>query len=398
MSYNFDEKIDRRQTNALSTDGYGGYLFKDGKAPALPCAEEEVIRMWVADMEFAAPPAVLKALRERLERRIFGYTKVFDPRYKEVFLQWAEKRYRWSCSAEHLVFSSGVIPALNELVGLLSRPGEKILFLTPSYAFFQRAVDFNQREAVYCDLVNENRHYSLDLEDFARTAADPLVTVFILCHPHNPTGRIWSRRELRQMAEICLENNLSIISDEVHCDLLRHGLQHIPLASLFPGSERIVTCMAPSKTFNLAGMMFSNIIIPGADLREAWQKRNFGLQNPFSIAAAQAAYGGGAEWLDALRLYLDDNFRLVEKFLAERLPEARFQIPQATYLAWIDLRRYFAPGDSLAHFFATKAGVILEDGPMFVRNGEGHIRLNLACPRALVSEALERMARVLEER
>lgn len=393
--YDFDEIIDRRGTNAMNTDGFRSYLFQDEDI-TFPFSDEDFIRLWVADMEFAVPDVILEAVRRRLDRRIFGYTGVFDPAYVEAFRSWNKRRYGWDFPDEHVVTSPGIVPALYHLVRLLTKPDEKVLILTPSYAFFKHAPDFYGREAVCSDLINDGNYYRMDLEDIKRKAADEKTTLCIFCNPHNPTGRVWTKAELTSFARIMEEEDVWVISDEIHCDLLRRGQQHLPLGKVMEGYQKLVTCMAPTKTFNLAGFMISNLIIPDPALRDEWEKNQFQGENPLSIAAAQAAYQSGEDWLEELKNYLDGNFALTRDFLNVHLPLAHFRIPEATYLAWIDISAYLP--DSMASvplYFAREARVLLEDGRMFVANGEGFIRLNIACPRLVLQEGLERIARAL---
>jgi cystathionine beta-lyase len=396
MRYDFDEIIDRKGTNALNTDGFRDYIFHAAPDMAFPFRDDEFIRMWVADMEFATAPEIIDAIKARLDRRIFGYTKIYDPGYFEAFARWTLHHYGWSPRKEHFTTSPGIIPALYELLEYLCKADEKVLIVTPSYAYFKYAADHNHLELVTSDLREQGGHYTMDFEDLERKARDEKVTVCIFCNPHNPTGRVWTPEELTRFGRICLENGLWIISDEIHCDLLRNGQTHTPLASLFPDSDRIITCMAPSKTFNLAGLMFSNIIIPSEALRAIWNARHYSIENPLSIAAAQAAYTHGHEWLRQLKDYLDANFALTRDLLAEHLPECIFRISEATYLAWVNIRAYLPGETDLPLFFANKAGVLLEGGNMFVANSDGYIRLNLACPRSLLKEGLERIIRVLK--
>jgi cystathionine beta-lyase len=398
MTYSFDEVIDRTGTNAMNTDGFRGYIFHAHPEVTFPFRDEEFIRMWVADMEFATPPEILDAIKARVDRRILGYTRIFDPAYFEAFEGWCRHHYGWSPRKEHLVTSPGIIPALNELAGFICRPGEQVLILTPSYAYFKYAADHNGLATVTSDLCQRDGHYTMDFEDLERKAADPRTTLCIFCNPHNPSGRVWTPEELQRFGAICLKHGLRIISDEIHCDLLRNGQRHTPLAKVFPDTDRIVTCMAPSKTFNLAGLMFSNIIITDPELLSVWNARHYAMENPLSIAAAQAAYSHGHEWLRQLRDYLDGNFAFTRDFLARRLPGTVFRISEATYLAWVNVRAYLPPETDLPMFFAQRAGVLLEGGDMFVANSQGFIRLNLACPRAMLTEGLERIARALADR
>ncbi|MDK9709921.1 MalY/PatB family protein [Acidaminobacter sp.] len=395
MTYNFDEIIDRRNTNALNTDGFRDYIFKAPPSMKFPYKDEEFIRMWVADMEFATPPEIIKAMQARLERRIFGYTMIFDPAYGEAFLNWTVRRYDWHFDPATLVTSNGIIPALYELVEYLCEPEDKIIIFTPSYAYFKHAADYNQIELVTSDLINDEGRYTMDFDSFERLAKDEKVKLCIFCNPHNPTGRVWTPEELKRFGEICLENDIWIISDEIHCDLLRREFKHAPLAKLFPDSDRIITCMAPSKTFNMAGLMISNIIIPNDALRKIWKQRHYSFENPLSIVAAQAAYTSGHEWLDQLLTYLDGNFEYTRDFLSEHLPKTVFKISEATYLAWVDISAYLPVEEDYCLFFANNAGVLLEGGNLFVSNSDGYIRLNLACPRAVLAEGLSRIEKAL---
>ncbi len=398
MQYAFDEIIERRNTNAMNTDGFRQYIFHADETMQFPYADEDFVRMWVADMEFAVAPEIIEAIEERLKKRIFGYTKVFDPAYYEAFRNWCEQRYGWHPEKAHLVTSPGVIPALYELTGYLCQSSDQVLILTPSYAYFKHAVDFHALQTVCSDLKEENGYYTIDFEDFAKKAADPHTKLCIFCNPHNPTGRVWHKDELLQVAQICKENDLWLISDEIHCDILRIGQTHTPMAKVMPDYDKIITCMAASKSFNLAGLMFSNVIIPNDKLRETWKKRHYDFENPLSIAATQAAYTKGGAWLDAMRQYLDENFAFCAAFIQEHLPRATFRIPEATYLAWVDISAYVSEEENLPLLFANEAGVLLEGGDMFVANSNGYIRLNLACPRSILQKGLTRIADLLAKR
>ncbi len=396
--YNFDEIIDRRHTNAMNTDGFRSYIFHADDTMEFPYKDEEFIRMWVADMEFATPDVVIDAMRERLDKRIFGYTRVFEDSYYDAFSGWCKTRYDWSFEKKELVMSNGIIPALYELVNYITKPDEKVLFLTPSYAYFKYAADFNSRDCVCSDLRNDDGFYSVDWDDLSAKAADEKVKLFILCNPHNPSGRVWKKDELEKMAAIIEKNRLWVISDEIHCDLLRMNQRHIPMGRIMPEYDRLITCMAPSKTFNLAGLMISNVIIRNGELRGVWLDRHYNFDNPLSIAAAQAAYEKGQPWLEELRAYLDDNFAFTGQYLKQHLPQAKYRIAEATYLAWVDLNAYFRKEDDLPMFFAYKAGVLLEGGNMFVQNSDGFIRLNLAMPRSVLAEGLRRICEAVNSK
>ncbi len=397
--YNFDEIIERRNTNAMNTDGFRSYIFHAGPEKSFPYKDEEFVRMWVADMEFATPPEICAAIKERVDKRIFGYSMVFDPAYYEALRAWCQRHYRWSFPKEELVFSSGIIPALYQLIEELLTKQEKILVLTPSYGYFKHAANYNGVSLLCSAMRSQEGYFGIDFEDFERKAADPLTKLLLWCNPHNPTGRVWKKEELKRVAAIVRKYNLWIISDEIHCDLLRTGQKHIPMGKVMEGYPKLITCMSGSKTFNMAGLMLSNIIIRHEGLRERFKARdkNAGFVNPLSVAAHQAAYRFCGDWLKALKLYLDENFDLLESFLQEYLPEAVFRIPEATYLAWVDLRACLPEVEDMADFFANEAGVLLEGGnDLFVGNAEGYVRLNLAMPRSIVEEGLHRMYEAIQ--
>ena len=395
MKYDFDEIIDRSHTNALNTDGFREYIFKAGPDKVFPWKDEEFIRMWVADMEFAVAPEIRDAIKERVDRQIFGYTGVYDDEYYHSFSKWCRDHYDWSFPKEELVFSPGVVPAVYQLVEILCTKEEKVLITTPSYGPFAHAATYSGVGLLTSPLKRDERgHFTMDYEDLAQKAADPAVKVLIFCNPHNPTGRMWTEEELSEAARIAEKNDLWIISDEIHCDLIRRGRKHIPMAKVLADYPKLVTCMSASKTFNLAGLQFSNIIIRDPDLRKAFKKADKigGFVNPLSLAAQQAAFDAGGEWHEELKEYLDENFRYLKDFLKVYLPEAVMEIPEATYLAWVDLSAYFDEEDDLPEFFAYKAGVLLEGGDaMFVGNADRFVRLNLAMPREMIQEGLERM-------
>ena len=400
MRYDFDEIIDRRNTDSENVEGFRSYMFSDEPDIELPVPDDELIRMWVADMEFAVAPEICESLQERIGKRIFGYTSVFDSRYYDAFSGWCRKRYGWDFPKEELVFSPGVIPALYELVELLTEPDEKVLFMAPSYGFFKHACRYSGRQFVCSELINDSGHFRVDPDDLAAKAADPAVKLLIWCNPHNPTGRVWTESEAREVADIIEKNGLWVISDEIHCDLTRKGQRHIPMGKIMPDYSRLITCMAASKTFNLAGMLFSNIIIRDAGLRRRFVRANkLGESvNPLSLAAYQAAYEKGGEWLDQLQDYLDANFEFAVKYIRENIPGAVCEVSQATYLLWVDLNGCEIDTSDLSKFFAKSAGVLVESGNrLFVGNAAGFVRVNLAMPRALVAEGLERMAAAVRE-
>lgn len=396
--YDFDQIIDRYHTNAMSLEGYRGYLFAVDEDLSGKYPEQEFIPMWVADMEFAIAPEIISAMRARLEHPLLGYSMVADQAYPLAFQTWCIDRYDWRFDLGHLVHSKGVIPALFSLIGLICKHDEKVLIVTPSYAFFKHGADRNGIELVCSDLIEMGGRFHLDMDDIREKAADPKCVLGIFCSPHNPTGRVWSADELQELGQICLGHDMTIITDEIHCDLLRGNAKFTPMAKLFPDSDRIITCMAPSKTFNLAGNSFANIIIPNDDLRSRYQADYLPVENPLSIVASQAAYTQGHDWLEELIDYLDDNMLYLQEQIEIHLPRAKFTIPDSTYLAWVNVKQYFPEDENLTLFFARNAGVLLEGGDMFVANADGYIRLNVASARPRLEEGIRRIiAAILEK-
>jgi cystathionine beta-lyase len=396
--YSFNEVINRAGTNAMSREGYRGYLFELDEDLSGNYNEDNFIPMWVADMEFAIAPEIINAMKKRLEHPLLGYSMVADPAYPLAFQQWCINHYNWQFNIAHLVHVKGVVPALYSLIGHICKLDEKVLIITPSYAFFKHGADYNGVELVCSDLIQKDGNYVMDMDDIKRKAADEKCVLSIFCNPHNPTGRAWSAEELQELGNICLENGLTIISDEIHCDILRHDASFTPMASLFPNSDQVITCMAPSKTFNLAGNLFANIIIPNDILRKTYSEHYSPVENPLSIVAAQAAYTDGQDWLAELTTYLDNNFKYLKEQLDIHLPLTKFQIPEATYLAWVDVSHYLPEDENLTLFFARKAGVLLEGGDMFVANGKGKIRLNLACPKIRLEEGINRIIQAITDK
>ena len=391
MSFDFDRIIDRTHSNSIAVDGFRDYLLDDREL-TLPCPDGEAIAMWVADMAFGTATVALEAMRDRLDHPIFGYTISLDSEFEDAFRGWCRRRYGWAPNNEHHLPAPGVVPALYSLVELALEPGDKVVVHTPAYEPFESAVTSRGCQLVTSQLIRRaDGGFTTDLEQLAVAFADPAVRMFILCHPHNPTGNAWTDVELRAMAELCFANGVLIVSDEIHCDLLRAGRRHTPLAKLYPESDQIVTCMSSSKTFNLAGLGLANVIIPNDEIRSRWEDRYFPVVNPISLAAATAVFTRGDEWLEQLKIYLDANFALVGQMLADRLPAAAFRVPPATYLAWIDLDAYVPTGLDLTSYFAQRSGVLVEGGEKFVADGGDCIRLNLACPRSQLEEALTRI-------
>ena len=399
-SYDFDEIIERRHTNALNTDGFRSYIFHAGPEKKFPYKDEEFVRMWVADMEFATPPEICEAMKKRIDKRIFGYSMVFDSDYYNVLQKWCREKYDWEFPRKELCFSSGIIPALYELTEDLLSKNEKMMIVTPAYGYFKHTAEYNNVELVCSNLKNDGGEFTIDFDDFEKKASDPHMKLILWCNPHNPTGRMWTAQELTKVAKIVEKYNLWIISDEIHCDLIRKNNKHIPMGKIMKDYKKLITCMSASKTFNMAGLMFSNIIIRDEKLRNKFQEKdkNVGFVNPLSVEAHKAAYEKCGKWLEELKDYLDDNFQFLKDYLQENLPEAVYQIPEATYLAWVDKKVCLPDIVNLPDFFANRAGVLLEGGDdLFVGNANGFIRLNMAMPRETIKKGLDRMVQAIRE-
>lgn len=403
MKYDFDEVVNRYHTNALNTDGFRGYIFHDfaGKKK-FPFKDDEFVRMWVADMEFAMCPDIIQAIKDRADKRIIGYSQVFEPEFYQAYNAWNQKMYGWTYPKEQICLSLGIIPALYELVDLLLSDHEYAIVNTPAYGYFQHPIDYKHKHAIHNKLVRDAEgNWHLDFDALERDASNPFSKLLIWCNPQNPTGHVWTEEELKKVAEIVERHNLWIISDEIHCDLLRQGVKHTPMAKIMPDYDKLIVCTSASKAFNMAGMMFAEIIIRDPQLRQLYiaSTDTYAMNlNPLSIAAHTAAYEKGGEWLDQLRTYLDGNFQLVKDTFARELPKIVFKIPEATYLAWVDMRPYLADVENIPDFMANKAGVLLEGGDaLFVDNANGYIRLNLAMPRVTVQKGLERIVKAVKE-
>lgn len=402
MTYDFDEIIDRKHTNALNTDGFRGYIFGDAEGKMkFPFKDDEFVRMWVADMEFAMCPDVIQAIKDRADKRIIGYSQVFEPDFYEAYNAWNQKMYGWTYPKEEICFSLGIIPALYMLVDLLLGDHDYAIINTPAYGYFQHPIDERHKHAIHNKLkCDAQGNWTIDFDALEKDASNPFAKLLIWCNPQNPTGRVWTEEELRKVAAIVEKHNLWIISDEIHCDLLRQGVKHIPMAKIMPEYKKLITCTSVSKAFNMAGMMFAEIIIRDEELRKLYisETNTYAMNlNPLSIAAHTAAYAKGHDWLDQLKTYLDGNFKLVKETFARELPDITFQIPQATYLAWVNMNPYLGDVEDIPDFMANKAGVLLEGGDaLFVDNAKGYIRLNLAMPRVIVDKGLQRIVKAVK--
>ena len=381
--FDFDQVIDRRGTYSYKYDGLQKVF-----------GTNDLLPMWVADMDFAVPSSVVKAIRRRAEHPIYGYT--FRPEsYYESIVRWMDKRHGWNIEREWIQYSPGVVPALNMVVQGFTDPGDGVILQSPVYHPFFHAIHLNHRKLLNNQLIKlEDNTYVFDFDDLVEKAKE--AKLLLLSNPHNPVGRSWNEEELRHLGEICVENNVLIVSDEIHADLTLPGHRHIPLANL---SEEIachtITCMAPSKTFNLAGLSTSSVIISDPEVRkrfkEITESLHIGMGNLFGMEASQAAYNHGAEWLNALLEYIQGNIDYARSFLKENLPEIVMSPIEATYLLWLDFLNTGMTGEALHDFMISKAKVGGNDGSMYGPGGEGFLRLNIACPRRVVEEAFTRI-------
>ncbi|MDD4413793.1 MAG: pyridoxal phosphate-dependent aminotransferase [Oscillospiraceae bacterium] len=376
MRYDFNEMIPRRGTNSYKWDS---------------SPDAEVLPMWVADMDFRTASPIIEALERRASQGIFGYTKVPETYYNAV-INWFGRKHGFEIEQEWILFTSGVVPALSAVIKALTKPGDKVIVQGPVYNCFFSSIRNDECEMVSNDLIYQDGKYTIDFNDLETKAADPTVKIMLLCSPHNPVGRVWTRKELERIGEICYRNNVIVVSDEIHCDLLYPGHVHIPFASL--GGEflnRSVTLTAPSKTFNLAGIQIANIIAADADIR---QKINKALNvnevceiNVFAIEALIAAYNEGEDWLEQLKVYLYDNFKYLKEFFAEHFPNIAVLPLEATYLVWVDCRSLGQSSTEIRKLLE-QGKLWINEGTLYGKAGEGFIRFNIACPRKRLSAGL----------
>ncbi len=389
MKYDFDKVIERDNTNSVKWN-FREKLF--GSADVLP--------MWVADMDFRAPQPVIDALVQRASHGIYGYSEGAEE-YYEALEGWMRQRHGWEIEREWVVFTPGIVPALNWLLAAITRPGDKVALQSPVYPPFFGAISNNGCETADNPLKFEDGEYRMDFADLEVKLAGG-VKALLLCSPHNPVGRVWQEEEIRRLGELCLRYGVTVISDEIHSDLVYPGYNHRVFASLSPELARnCVVCTAPSKTFNLAGLQVSNLIIPNPELRKALKgvlaRSSVRHPNSFGIVAMQAAYRHGAEWLDQLMLYLHGNLDFLTAFLAEKIPEVKLARPEGTYLAWLDFRQLGMNSSELQSFLIKQAKLALNDGAAFGPGGEGFARMNIACPRSILAEGLQRLERAVRE-
>lgn len=378
MKYDFDKMTDRRGVGSLKWDGPG-----------------EELPMWVADMDFETAPEIMEALRARMDHGIFGYSVVTQDWY-DAYRNWWGRRHRLEMERDWLVFCTGVVPAISSAVRKLTTVGENVLVQTPVYNIFFNSVRNNGRNVLESPLVYRDGEYSVDFDDLERKLADPQTTLMLLCNPHNPVGKIWDREVLARIGELCARHHVLVLSDEIHCDMTDPGYEYVPFASVSDiCRDNSVTCIAPTKAFNLAGFQTAAVMVPDSVLRH---KLTRGLNtdevaepNAFAVCAAVAAFDKGEAWLDELRMYLWENKKCVRDFVEKNLPMLRVVPSRATYLLWLDCGGVTRDGGELASFIRSDSGLYLTEGAEYGLCGRRFIRMNPACPRKRLLEGLDRL-------
>lgn len=387
FTFDFDTVINRRGTNSYKWD-----IVK----------EEDVIPLWVADMDFKAAPAILEALKKRVEHGVFGYTLVPDS-YYEAIINWFARRHNWQIDRSWIIYTTGVVPAVSCAIKALTLPGEKVLIQTPDYNCFFSSIKNNGCEVAENELVRRGDSYEVDFEDFERQCADEKTTVFLLCNPHNPAGRVWTKEELERMNDICLTHGVRVISDEIHCELVMPGHRFTPFAAISDACrDNSVVLNSPTKAFNIAGLQIANIICADPAMRRRIDRavniNEVCDVNPFGVVALQAAYNESEEWLDSLNHYIWGNYLALKEFIAKELPRLEVTRLEGTYLAWVDIKATGLTSDEAYGKLMKEGRVYVNSGTMYGRRaGEGYLRINLACPRATLLEGMKRMGGVLRQ-
>lgn len=386
-TFDFDTVINRRGTNSYKWD-----IVK----------EEDVIPLWVADMDFKAAPAILEALKKRVEHGVFGYTLVTDS-YYEAIINWFARRHNWQIDRSWIIYTTGVVPAVSCAIKALTLPGEKVLIQTPDYNCFFSSIKNNGCEVAENELVRRGDSYEVDFEDFERQCADEKTTVFLLCNPHNPAGRVWTKEELERMNDICLAHGVRVISDEIHCELVMPGHRFTPFAAISNACrDNSVVLNSPTKAFNIAGLQIANIICADPAMRRRIDRavniNEVCDVNPFGVVALQAAYNESEEWLDSLNHYIWGNYLALKEFIAKELPRLEVARLEGTYLAWVDIKATGLTSDEAYGKLMKEGRVYVNSGTMYGRRaGEGYLRINLACPRATLLEGMKCMGGVLRQ-
>ncbi len=384
MKYDFDKIVPRRHTGSYKWD-------------SIP---EDALPLWVADMDFEVAPAIKKALADRVAHGVFGYTQI-DDSYYEAVVSWYERRHQWSINRRWMLYTSGVVPAISCSIKSLTLPGENVLVQTPVYNCFFSSIRNQGCQIVESPLVRKDDSYVVDWDDFERKCADEKTTVFLLCNPHNPGGRVWTREELAKMGAICAKHHVFVISDEIHCELVMPGYKFTPFAAVSDENLRnSVTLSSPSKSFNTAGLQIANIICKDDEIRRRIDRVINIFEvcdvNPFGPVALKAAYNESEDWLDALNEYIWGNYQLLKDTFAQQLPSLKVTRLEGTYLAWVDISSLRMTSDAITKKLLDKGHVFVSSGTLYGKEaGEGFIRINLACPRSVLKVGLDRIVRTL---
>lgn len=381
MIYIFNKNINRKNTNSVKWDLNKSVFGK-----------EEIIPMWVADMDFQAPPEVLESLNNIVEHGIFGYSTRTEGYYNAI-TNWFEKYHDWKIKKEWISFTPGVVPGLKIAINAYTKPNDAIMIQTPVYYPFYDVIKNNKRHVIKNEMIYTNEGYKMNFEDIEYKFKDDNLKMFILCSPHNPVGRVWTKEELEKLANLAEKYNKLIISDEIHCDLTYKGIKHTPFASINDYTKNnTITFNAPSKTFNIAGLEAANAIIINDNLKREFEKSknrySSDLANIFGIKGLEAAYNFGRDWLEKLLEYLEENINFIKKYLEENIPEISFVKPEGTYLLWLDMRN-LGEEDHVKDILINKAGVGLEEGSIFGEEGKGFFRMNIATSKDIIEKALK---------
>ena len=384
----FDQLIERKGTSSVKWDQMK-FVF----------GEEDLLPMWVADMDFKPPEAVTQALQKRLSHEIFGYTSIPDST-GEAIREWMKKRHDWEIEADWILYNHGVVPSLGLAILAFTEPGDHILLQSPVYTPFFTMIEANDRKVTNCPLHLVNNRYEIDFEQFEETLKNNHVKLFFLCNPHNPSGRVWKREELKKIAELCQKYHVLILSDEIHSDLVGAPNKHFPIASIDASyREFIITCIAPTKTFNLAGLQASSLIVPNPTLRKKIEtiqhQQGFHTLNAFGIIGMEAAYKYGEDWLNQLLFYIKENVHLVKETVEAELPAVKVMEPEGGYLIWIDCRDTGLSDEELKTRLIEKGRLALEPGKKYGPGGEGFLRMNVGCSRETVKEGIARFIKAL---
>lgn len=389
-NYDFDQIVNRRDTYSIKWDGEN-VIKEKGLTDRY---DTDTLPLFTADMDLPVSQPIVEALHKTVDNRIYGYS-VLPGEYYEAIQYWFKRRHNWNINKEEIVYSPGTVHALNVAVRAFTNPSDGIMIQRPVYPPFMQAIEDNNRKVKNNALLkNEDGYYSIDFDDFEEKAKDKQTKMFILCNPHNPTGRIFSDEDLKRMAKICHENNVLIIADEIHGDLIRSYKTFTPIACVADNDDHIVTLTAINKTFNVAGLHCSNAIIPNSRRRKIF-KDELGNQmpSPFSISALIAAYNAGVDWLEQLKKYLDETMAFVKSFMDEKMPKVKVNIPEGTYVVWLDFSGYGISPEEVHDRIYNKANVILQDGFMFGAEGRNFQRICIPSPRSVIHEALNRIER-----